>query len=197
MNSWLTVTDQQKSAPAHGVISFEEREKEIAEEVAKRTEEQERERLSPYDRWVQFNLKHAKKIMWLQMHQPKAAAILTFLVDQMDGYNAVMCSYQVFTEFFKISRQTASSAVKILKEKGLIAILKSGSSNVYAINDSLYWKSWGSNIRYSKFPANIILSEAEQDGFFEEKVGFEKIKEVKLKNPRTARPEKEPETDAP
>ncbi len=115
----------------------------------------------------------------------------------MDNYNAVMCSYQVIQEVLEIGRTTASTAIKVLKDNGFIAVLKSGSSNIYAVNDSIYWKSWGSNIRYSKFPANIILTATEQDESYKKKIGFEKIKEIKLKNPRTARPEKEPETDAP
>ncbi len=197
MSDWITVTDQQKSDPMHGVISFEEREKELAGEVAKRDEEQKKERSSVYDKWAQYNLKQTPKMMWLQLKHPKAAAILTFLVDQMDGYNAVICSYEVLQELLEIGRTTVATSIKILKENGFIAVLKSGWSNIYAVNDSLYWKSWGSNIRYSKFPANVILSETEQDESYKKKIGFEKIKEVKLKNPRTARPEKEPETDAP
>ena len=42
--------------------------------------------------------------MWLALKHPKAHAILLFLVDQMDNYNAVMCSYQVIQEVLGISR---------------------------------------------------------------------------------------------
>ena len=50
-----------------------------------------------------------------------------------------------------------------MKDKGYIYILKSGSANVYTINPKIIWKSWGKNIKYCEFPANIIISKAEQE----------------------------------
>ena len=35
--------------------------------------------------------------------------------------------------------------------------------NVYTINPKIIWKSWGKNIKYCEFPANIIISKAEQE----------------------------------
>ena len=108
-------------------------------------------------------------------------AILLFLVDQMDNYNAVMCSYQVIQEVLGISRATASAAVRVLRENGFIAVLKSGTSNVYAINDTVYWKSWGNKKQYSKFPANIILSIAEQEQSLQAQIKALRHKEVTIK----------------
>jgi DNA-binding transcriptional ArsR family regulator len=118
-------------------------------------------------------------MMWLAMKHPRALAVLYFLVDQMDRYNAVMCSYKVLEEILDVSRQTISSAVQVLREHGFIAVLKSGSSNVYAVNDKVFWKSWGSNRQYSKFPANVILSLSEQEAGYQKKIAFEKLKELK------------------
>ena len=36
-------------------------------------------------------------------------------------------------------------------------------NNVYLINKSLYWNSWGSNYAYAEFGAKIIVSSSEQD----------------------------------
>ncbi|GAA6270710.1 hypothetical protein F130042H8_37710 [Enterocloster alcoholdehydrogenati] len=62
-----------------------------------------------------------------------------------------------------MSYATVARNLKLLRDKGFITILKSGNSNVYAINDSVYWKSWGDKKQYSKFPANVILALSEQD----------------------------------
>lgn len=123
-----------------------------------------------FSRWSQFNLEHTKDLMWLALKHPKAHAILYFLVDQMDHYNAIMCSYQVLQEIMSVSKDTIRRNLRVLKERGFISILKSGTSNVYAINDGVYWKSWGDKREYSKFPANVILSISEQDNDLKDKI---------------------------
>ena len=133
---------------------------------------------STYTRWTQFNNEHTKELMWLAINEPRANALLFFLVDQMDSYNAVMCSYKVIEEVLGISTPTVTRAIKVLKEKGFIAVLKSGTSNVYAVNDKIYWKSWSNNRKYSKFPANVILALSEQDIAYQQKVMAKKLKEV-------------------
>lgn len=153
-------------------------------------EARKREKNSPFTRWTQFNLEHTKELMWLAIKHPKAHAILYFLVDQMDEYNAVMCSTKVLEEIIGISRQTISKNITLLKENGFIAVLKSGSSNVYTINDKVYWKSWGNKKQYSRFPANVVLSMSEQEELTQmefKSLGFTKIKEVKIKNKKEDR----------
>ena len=144
-------------------ISFDERLKQL-EDIEKQEEEKnKRDKQTPYRRWTQFNLERTKELMWLGLNHPKARAILDFLVDQMDNYNAVMCSHQVLKELLGISKVTVIRAIKVLKDHKFIDVLKSGQSNVYVINDTVYWKSWGNNLKYSKFSANIVLSLSEQD----------------------------------
>ena len=118
-------------------------------------------------------------MMWLQINHPKASAILSFLVNEMDNYNAVMCSYQVLQEVLKVSKDTIRKCIKVLKENGYIAILKSGTSNVYTVNDSIYWKSWGNNLKYSKFPANVVLALSEQEKQYQ--ISFEDLEREKPK----------------
>ena len=120
-----------------------------------------------------------KQKLIVQLKHPKAAAIISFLVDQMDNHNAVMCSYKVLEEVLGVSSETIRRNIKILKENGYIAVLKSGTSNVYAVNDSIFWKSWGNNKQYSKFPANIILSLSEQEKDYQ--ISFTKHKEITKK----------------
>lgn len=159
-------------------VTFEEREKQLEKEQEAEKEELKRAKNSPFSRWTQFNNEHTKELMWLALKHPKAHAMLYFLVDQMDEYNAVMCSYEVLQEVLNIGRTTASMSVKILKDNGFIAVLKSGTSNIYAINDSVYWKSWGNNKQYSKFPANVVLSLNEQEESLQTKIKTIKHKEI-------------------
>ena len=45
-----------------------------------------------------------------------------------------------------------------------IALVKAQPHNFLAINKNIVWNSWGSNYKYAKFGASIILSEEEQEG---------------------------------
>lgn len=181
--SELIVTEE-KNILDDNSLTFDERKNELQKVEKLETEAKKREKNSPFSRWTQFNLEHTKELMWLAVNHPKANAILYFLVDQMDDYNAVMCSTKVITEVLGISRQTVSKNISILKEAGFIAVLRSGSSNIYSINDKVYWKSWGNKRQYSKFPANVILGMSEQEESLQEeykKLGYNKIKEIKIK----------------
>ena len=180
-----TISVAEKRNPLNpNSMTFEERERDLREQEKREEEARKREKNSPFGRWTQYNNEHTKEMMWLALKHPKAHAILLFLVDQMDNYNAVICSMQVLQEVLGIGRTTASNAIKVLKENGFIAVLKSGTSNVYAINDSVYWKSWSNKKQYSKFPANVVLALSEQDNQYQlsfAEIGAERHKEIKIK----------------
>jgi len=181
-----TISVSEKHNPLNSnSITFEERERDLREQEKREEEARQREKNSPFGRWTQYNNEHTKEMMFLALKHPKAHAILLFLVDQMDTYNAVMCSNKVLQEILEVSRQTISSSIKVLKDNGFIAVLKSGTSNVYAINDSVYWKSWSNKKQYSKFPANVVLALSEQDNQYQlsfAEIGTERHKEVKIKS---------------
>ena len=162
-------------------VSFDERAKQLAEEERAAEEARKQAKKSPYSNFYQFNREHTREMIWLATHYPKANAILLFLLDQMDNYNAVVCSYQVIQEALGIGRTTASNSIKILKERGFIEIYKSGSANVYAVNKNLAWNSWGTNYKYAKFDAKIIISESEQERWADFKLKAEKQKIVTIK----------------
>jgi len=162
----MIVTDE-KNIFDDSSMSFEERQKQLKDEEKKERERRKREKGSPFSRWTQFNNEHTKELIWLAIKYPKASAILLFLIDQMDEYNAVMCSYKVLEELLDVGHATIARNLKILKDSGFIVILKSGSSNVFAINDKVYWKSWWNNRKYFKFPANVVLALSEQDAEYQ------------------------------
>ena len=76
-------------------------------------------------------------------------------------------------EILSYSRQTFLAAVSLLKKHKFVDVKKSGTSNVYLINKELYWKSQGTNHRYAKFGAKIIISESEQDEAIPENFGLQ------------------------
>lgn len=144
-------------------VSFEQRKKDLNDQEHKDQEQLSRARKSPFSRFYQVNKDHSEDLIWLLNKNTNAYKILLFLLDHMDKYNAVMCSYVVIQEALGMSRATASRAIKLLKEHGFIAILKSGTSNVYVTNPELAWNSWGNNTKYCEFPANVLLSASEQE----------------------------------
>lgn len=144
-------------------VSFEQRARDLAEQEREEQKALANSRKSPFRAFYQVNKEHSEDMQWLLDKNPKAFKILLFLLDNMDKYNAVMCSYTVIQEALGMGRTTASTAVKLLKEHGFIAVLKSGTSNVYVVNNDLAWNSWGNNVQYCEFPANVIISASEQE----------------------------------
>ena len=118
---------------------------------------------------------------WLMAQSPIAYRIFKFLINNMDSYNAVMCSQAVLQETFDVSRTTIARAIKLLKDKKYIDVYKSGTSNIYAVNKEIAWNSWGNNYKHGKFGANIILSESEQDETIKSQIKSQLHKEISIK----------------
>ena len=127
--------------------------------------EQERKKKSPFTRWVQMNIDEDARNAddWLISKSPAAYRIFKFLIENMDKYNAVICSYLVMQEKFGYSQATVKRAIKLLKEHKYIETVRTGGSNIYMVNKQLYWNSWGTNYAYAEFGARIIVSASEQD----------------------------------
>lgn len=174
------IVSHEKNLKNPNSMSFDQRQEQIDRERKLEEEERQQEKKSPYRRWVQVNKDAYKAEDWLMSKSPIAYRIFKFLINNMDSYNAVMCSYSVFQEQFGISKPTITRAIKLLKEKQYIEVYKSGSSNVYAVNKQIAWNSWGNNFVHGKFGANIILSETEQEESVQAKIKAAKIKELSI-----------------
>lgn len=94
---------------------------------------------------------------------PHALDILLFLVKHMNGAGAVVCSQVCLMDYFGISRSTVVKCIQDLKDHELICIAKTGSSNVYTLNDSFILEPCDKESKYCETPANIVLSYLEQD----------------------------------
>ena len=144
------------------ITNLDEKEKNRLEKIAKSG--------SPFKSFTQFNNEHTTEMMYLSKNYPQAMSFLWFLVDQMDGTNALVASQQTLAEIHGVSRRTIINWTNPLRDLGFIAVLKSGGTTVYTVTDKVFWKSWGSNVKYSQFPANVILSETEQDNEWKERI---------------------------
>lgn len=162
-------------------ISFATREKQLAQITEEEAQQRRIAKKSPFLRWTQMNNEQTPHLIALAKCSPNAHALLYFLVDQMDSYNALVCSNTVIAEVLEVSPSTVSRLIRILSDRGFIAVYRTGRGNVFAINDSVFWKSWGNKIKFSKFPANVILSSTEQKQY-KKSVEPMQRKEILLKN---------------
>lgn len=144
-------------------ISFEQRLNDIKELEKEEERQLKNIHKSPFSRFYQVNKDNSDYLRSCLKENPKALELLFFIFDHMDKYNAVICSYKVFQEALGMSKATVQRAIRYLKENGFLYVYKSGTSNVYVANKNLVWNSWGNNVEYCEFPANIVLSKSEQE----------------------------------
>ncbi len=166
-------------------VSYDQRLQDIQEAQRRELDALKAARKSPFKSFIQVNKDRADDLMWLVTNNPNAYKVLMFLWAHMDNYNAVVCSYRVLQDYFGQSRTTLSRAVNFLVQHGFVYVQKSGTTNVYITNPDIAWTSWGNNRRYCEFPANVILSAAEQDNII-------KIKDTRPKTVVVTAPDKTP-----
>lgn len=173
-NEIVVTANKTFSVDDDGKRSFKQREEELAKLNKQDKEINKKKKNSPYTNFLQVNKDTYKKEDALMKENPLAYRVWRFLAQNMDNYNALMVSYTVLTGMFEVSRTTMYRAIKILEEGEYVKITKSGTSNIYSLNDEMVWSSWGTNLKYSKFRANVIIAESEQTE--------EKQKQIKLKS---------------
>ena len=142
-------------------ISFEQRERDLNELERKRLKEIKK---SPFTNFYQVNKDSSNYLRSCLKENPRALELLLFIFDHMDKYNAVVCSYKVFQEALGVGQATVARAIKYLKD---------------VANNDLVWNSWGTNLEYCEFPANIVLSKSEQEE--QVKVRNKRVQTVQIK----------------
>ena len=165
-------------------MSREETKKEKIERLkkAKLAEQKEAEDIkkSPYRNFLQVNQDNYKAEDWLMRESPPAYRLLRFIAQNMDNYNALICSYKVFQETLGYGRATIARAVKMLKDNHFIQVAKSGTANIYLINKELYWHSYGYNYSQAEFGAKIIISSEEQEEELKADIKAKRYKAVEI-----------------
>ncbi len=120
-------------------------------------------KLKPNSNFVQFYRNEMHGLRELIATDPKAANLFMLLTEKMDTENALVVSQEVLAEFLKVSKRTVIRQINLLKEKGFIQILKSGTSNIYLVNANIAWTTSGDRKQYAKFKANVLVSKSEQE----------------------------------
>jgi DNA-binding transcriptional regulator YhcF (GntR family) len=92
-----------------------------------------------------------------------AMKLFIWLYSHMDDRNALVVSQEAAAEALSVHRTTIHRAVEYLKEKKILAVLKSGNTNIYAINSEIAWKSDANSKKYAHFTAKVYITADEQD----------------------------------
>lgn len=102
-------------------------------------------------------------VIEIMAENQSAGKVLLWLFQHMDNRNALVVSQMALGEALGMSRTTVHYAVTHLKNKKALAVFKSGSTNIYAVNSQIAWKSDANGKRYALFDASVYISDAEQD----------------------------------
>lgn len=135
--------------------------------------------------FIQFSREYLQNVAQISLYGNQTALeIFMFICEHMDGYNALMASFQVLTDYTGKSRSTCARAVKWLYDNGFVDILKSGNSNVYIVNQKVAWTSYANQRKYCKFSGNMLISAAEnKDWFYRSQ--HERVKKLSAPNGRS------------
>lgn len=107
-----------------------------------------------------------------------ATKVWAFLIQHCGHDNALVCSADLMAEDLGCSRKTITRATKYLEEAGAIVIAKTGTSNVYILNDAEVWKTYEEHKRFCGFRTRTLVG-------FKENAGFRKRLTHVLGEPRT------------
>lgn len=141
-------------------------------------EQEEREKANKNSNFVMMYREHMPEMRWLMKKSGIASSILNFIMEHMDYQNALMCSYEVFSDYFQVSKATIQRSIQLLKENGFVDVLKSGTSNVYIVNQEIAWCSWDNQKQYCKFSGNVLISATENKDY-EYRSQFNKFKSLR------------------
>lgn len=95
---------------------------------------------------------------------PTALKVFTWLIEKADRRNALVASYGTMSKGLNLAERTIRNSIGYLKEKNLITVLKSGTTNVYVLNDQIIWKDTADRKdKFSQFSAEVIITASEQE----------------------------------
>jgi hypothetical protein len=115
------------------------------------------------DNFIQFYMDNIDLVTEMVGENPTAAKIFLWLTKHMDKRGALVVSQQALADALGLHRNTVGNCTSYLKEKKALAVFKSGSTNVYAVNAQIAWKSDVPSKEYAWFDAKVYISKAEQD----------------------------------
>ncbi|MBB3842421.1 hypothetical protein FHS57_006455 [Runella defluvii] len=114
------------------------------------------------DKFVQLYLDKLDLIIEMTGENPTAVKMFVWLLQHMDRRNALVISQEALAEAMNLHRTTIFRSTLYLKEKKAIDVLKSGNTNIYAVNAQVAWKSDAKGKKYAMFDAKVYIAECEQ-----------------------------------
>jgi hypothetical protein len=93
---------------------------------------------------------------------PTALTVFLWIIKFMDDRNALVASQQSIADALKLHKNTVYLAVKYLKEKKALIVLRSSNTNIFAINAQIVWRDSVDAKRFAHFDAKVYISEFEQ-----------------------------------
>ena len=133
-------------------------------------------KIKPNANFVQFYRNEIGSIRELIKDEPKAASLFLFLSGKNGPRKRPYSFTRNFVRIFWNFKRTIIRQLNVLKEKGFIEIIKSGTANVYLVNANIAWTSYANKREYAQFKANVFVSKSEQ----EYKIKSSKFKQLDL-----------------
>lgn len=128
---------------------------------------------NPY--FFQFYKHNFKLIRSLLKENSLASQVFMFIVEHMDGNNALVISQHALSEALGYHRQSIYRAVKHLVEGKYLAVVKSGNTNIYCVNADIVWQDTHEKKTFAKFNARVYVTASEQEvGFKTDLIGHAK-----------------------
>jgi hypothetical protein len=111
-------------------------------------------------------------IMLMTKENPTALSVFLWVSKFMDERNALVASQMAIAEALGLHKNTVYLAIKYLKEKKALTILRSSNSNVFAVNAHIVWRESADAKKFAHFNAKVYITEFEQQ---EDKTQKEKV----------------------
>ncbi|RYE04787.1 MAG: helix-turn-helix domain-containing protein [Rickettsiaceae bacterium] len=101
-------------------------------------------------------------IMLMTKENPTALSIFLWIVKYMDSRNALVASQQAIAESLGLHKNTVYLAIKYLKEKSALTVLRSSNTHIFALNAQIVWRDSAESKKFAHFDAKVYVSESEQ-----------------------------------
>lgn len=133
------------------------------------------------DKFVQLYVDKLDLIIEMTSENPTAVKVFIWLLQHMDKRNALVVSQEALAEAMGLHRTTIFRCTNYLREKKAVDVVKSGSTNIYAVNAQIAWKSDANGKKHALFDAAVYISASEQDKplFSTELIGHAQQKPVR------------------
>jgi len=115
------------------------------------------------DNFVQLYVDKLDLIIEMTGENKTAVQVFTWILKHMDKRNALVVSQVALADSFGVTERSIRYSIAYLKEKKAITVLKSGNTNIYAVNAQIAWKSDANGKKYALFDAAVYIADSEQD----------------------------------